>query len=146
MGEVVVIRHGETAWNRDEVFRGRADVPLSERGREQAQRLAGALAGRPIEAVYSSPLCRARETAEGLPGAETSGRRQMTSRELWRAIRQPASCQWTTPPKPLPGIRLCCPRSPLRLLRDGRHLQPPLPNHPDRRPQPQPAHLIASIM
>lgn len=63
MGEVLLIRHGETAWNRGEVFRGRADVPLSERGREQAQGLARALAGRPIEAVYSSPLSRARETA-----------------------------------------------------------------------------------
>jgi broad specificity phosphatase PhoE len=71
MAEVVVIRHGETAWNRDEVFRGRADVPLSERGRQQAQRLAGALAGRPIEAVYSSPLSRARETAA--PVAEAVG-------------------------------------------------------------------------
>ena len=71
MGEVVLIRHGETAWNRDEVFRGRADVPLSERGREQARLLAGALAGRAIEAVYSSPLSRARETAA--PVAEAKG-------------------------------------------------------------------------
>jgi broad specificity phosphatase PhoE len=71
MAEILVIRHGETAWNRDEVFRGRADVPLSERGREQARLLGGALAGRPIEAVYSSPLSRARETAA--PLAEAAG-------------------------------------------------------------------------
>jgi len=63
MGEILLIRHGETAWNREEIFRGRADVPLSERGREQARLLAKALGGSPVEAVYSSPLSRARETA-----------------------------------------------------------------------------------
>jgi probable phosphoglycerate mutase len=43
MGELLVIRHGETSWNRDGIFRGRADVPLSERGREQARMLDTAL-------------------------------------------------------------------------------------------------------
>lgn len=69
MPEVLLIRHGETAWNREQVFRGRADVPLSERGRQQARLLAEALGHRAIEAVYSSPLSRARETAEPLAEA-----------------------------------------------------------------------------
>jgi len=71
MGEVLVIRHGETAWNREEVFRGRADVPLSERGHKQAQLLAEALGNAGIEAVYSSPLVRA--TATAAPLAELLG-------------------------------------------------------------------------
>jgi broad specificity phosphatase PhoE len=66
MGEVYLIRHGETAWNLDQVFRGRADIPLSERGQQQAQLLGQALAERPVAAVYSSPLSRARETAAPL--------------------------------------------------------------------------------
>jgi broad specificity phosphatase PhoE len=69
MGEILLIRHGETAWNREEVFRGRADVPLSDRGREQARLLARAMMGRSVEAVYSSPLARARETAEPMARA-----------------------------------------------------------------------------
>ncbi|MFB3882775.1 MAG: histidine phosphatase family protein [Armatimonadota bacterium] len=66
MIDMLIIRHGETAWNREEVFRGRADVPLSDRGREQARLLAQALGDADIEAVYSSPLTRATETAAPL--------------------------------------------------------------------------------
>jgi broad specificity phosphatase PhoE len=69
MGRLILIRHGETAWNRKEVFRGRRDVELGERGRRQAQLLAEALRGDPIEGVYSSPLSRALDTAR--PLAET---------------------------------------------------------------------------
>jgi len=69
MGQVILIRHGETGWNREEVFRGRADVELSERGREQARLLSGVLRAEPIEAVYSSPLSRAAETARPLAEA-----------------------------------------------------------------------------
>ena len=69
MGEVLLISHGETEWNRAEVFRGRSDVALSERGREQARLVAEALKERPIEAVYSSPLSRARDTAQPLAEA-----------------------------------------------------------------------------
>ncbi len=63
-GCLVLVRHGETAWNRDEVFRGRADVPLNENGRAQAQAVAHALEHEPVGAVYSSPLSRAFETAK----------------------------------------------------------------------------------
>ena len=69
MGEILLIRHGETEWNRREVFRGRADVPLSARGREQARLLGEALKGSGVQAVYTSPLSRARQTAGPLADA-----------------------------------------------------------------------------
>jgi broad specificity phosphatase PhoE len=71
MGEILLIRHGETAWNREQVFRGRRDVSLGDRGREQARLLAERLAREGLEAVYSSPLSRSRETAQ--PVAEAHG-------------------------------------------------------------------------
>jgi len=66
MATVILVRHGETAWNRREVFRGRADVDLNKRGRAQAQAVAGAVKERAVAAVYSSPLRRAVETAEAI--------------------------------------------------------------------------------
>ncbi|HUT75473.1 MAG TPA: histidine phosphatase family protein [Armatimonadota bacterium] len=64
-----LLRHGETAWNREEVFRGRADVPLNERGRAQAAAIADALAHQPLAAVYASPLQRALQTAQPVAAA-----------------------------------------------------------------------------
>ncbi|HHW39760.1 MAG TPA: histidine phosphatase family protein [Syntrophomonadaceae bacterium] len=58
-----LVRHGETKWNREEVFRGQIDVELNERGREQARLTAQALAGLKLAAIYASPLSRAQETA-----------------------------------------------------------------------------------
>src|SRR5438876_6792690 len=60
---LILARHGETDWNRDGRCQGHADPPLNERGREQALELAELLADEPIEAVYSSDLRRAHETA-----------------------------------------------------------------------------------
>jgi len=60
---ILLIRHGETEWNRIHRFHGRSDEPLSQKGREEAQALALALKDEPLTAVYSSPLMRARETA-----------------------------------------------------------------------------------
>jgi phosphoserine phosphatase len=61
---ILLIRHGETAWNRRKVFRGTYDIPLNENGRNQAHLVAEALKSHQIDAVYTSPLSRARETAE----------------------------------------------------------------------------------
>jgi broad specificity phosphatase PhoE len=61
---ILLIRHGETAWNRGQIFRGVHDVPLNENGRDQARQLAHAAAWRKIDAAYTSPLSRAVETAE----------------------------------------------------------------------------------
>ncbi|ACZ38508.1 histidine phosphatase family protein [Sphaerobacter thermophilus] len=63
--EIIFVRHGETAGNLDGRLHGRTDLPLTERGRLQAQRVAERLAGlTDIGALYSSPLQRARATAE----------------------------------------------------------------------------------
>jgi len=69
---ILLVRHGETPTT-GTVLPGRAPgLHLSERGRAQADAAAGRLAGLPVEAVYSSPLERARETAE--PTAARTGR------------------------------------------------------------------------
>jgi broad specificity phosphatase PhoE len=63
MVKIILVRHGETDWNRKEVFRGRIDVGLNRNGREQAKALAEATRTFRIDAVYSSPLSRSMETA-----------------------------------------------------------------------------------
>jgi phosphoserine phosphatase len=61
--DVILCRHGETEWNRLGRYQGKTDIPLNERGREQARELARSLREEPIAAVYSSTLARAYETA-----------------------------------------------------------------------------------
>lgn len=68
---ILAIRHGETAWNVDTRIQGQLDVPLNDKGRWQAGRLAGALADEGITAIYSSDLQRAWQTAQ--PLAEATG-------------------------------------------------------------------------
>ncbi len=67
MTQIILVRHGQTEWNRVERFRGRADVPLNETGLAQAEATGRrvAAAWKPT-AVYSSPLSRAVKTAEAI--------------------------------------------------------------------------------
>ena len=61
---IIAVRHGETAWNVDTRLQGQLDVPLNDRGREQARRAAQALLDEAPDVVYSSDLSRALETAQ----------------------------------------------------------------------------------
>ena len=66
MTRLILVRHGETRWNSDTVYRGRSEVPLSDRGKRQADCLSSRLAGEGVKLVYSSPLSRALETAHAI--------------------------------------------------------------------------------
>ena len=65
---ILLVRHGETEWNRKRRFQGWSDIPLNQEGKDQARALARALKAEPLVAIHSSPLARAAETA-GLIGA-----------------------------------------------------------------------------
>lgn len=106
---IYLVRHGRTVLNVEVRFRGRLEIPLDEQGRKEAWVAAHALAGVGVEAVYTSPLSRAREVAgaissvtgapitdhpglvnldygewEGLTKAECARR----DPELWRVYRE----------------------------------------------------------
>jgi broad specificity phosphatase PhoE len=72
MGELIVLRHGQTEWSQAGKHTGRTDVLLTPRGVADAAALAPMLARRRIEAVFTSPAARARRTAElaGLSSAD----------------------------------------------------------------------------
>jgi len=63
MAKLILARHGETVWNIEKIYRGRADVNLDEMGIKQAELLGNYLSHWGLEAIYSSPLRRALETA-----------------------------------------------------------------------------------
>ncbi len=66
---VTLVRHGQTASSARSAYSGQSDIPLTETGREQAAHAARQLAGAGIDAVISSPLMRARDTARAIAGA-----------------------------------------------------------------------------
>src|SRR5258707_5964065 len=79
MGQLILLRHGETEWSASGRHTGRTEIPLTARGEAAAAALAPALARREIRAVFTSPASRAVRTAElaGLhdaqPGPELWG-------------------------------------------------------------------------
>ena len=69
---ILLVRHGETPWNREGRYQGRTDIPLSSDGETQVRELSLRLAHIPISVAISSPLSRARRTAEAvLAGRDT---------------------------------------------------------------------------
>ena len=62
--KIFIFRHGETDWNKENRFQGHTDIPLNENGRNQARKLAAQLSSRRIQAILTSDLSRAMETAQ----------------------------------------------------------------------------------
>lgn len=79
---IILIRHGETAWNAERRLQGHIDIALNAEGERQAAALARALAATPVDAIVSSDLQRAHQTAQalarplGLPVATCTGLRE----------------------------------------------------------------------
>jgi len=67
--KICLIRHGETDWNAMGKWQGREDIPLNTNGIKQAERCGAALKQGRWGAIFTSPLCRAKKTAEVLAGA-----------------------------------------------------------------------------
>ena len=80
MTELILLRHGETDWNRELRFQGHVDVGLNAIGLEQARRLARRLAGEPAHRLYASDLLRAQQTAH--PVAQQLGLASVTDPAL----------------------------------------------------------------
>lgn len=79
---LLLIRHGETAWNAEQRMQGHIDIALNAEGERQAEALADALAGERIDAIVASDLQRARQTAQAL------GRRTDVAVRTDRALRE----------------------------------------------------------
>ena len=67
--KLYIARHGETTWNLQNKVSGRTDIPLTKKGMEQAQLLAWSAVDKGIEVILSSPLLRARQTAQAVSDA-----------------------------------------------------------------------------
>lgn len=66
MTRIILVRHGETTWNKELKYQGHTDTPLSDEGRRQANLVAARLAAEPVAAVYASDLSRALFTAKAI--------------------------------------------------------------------------------
>lgn len=62
--EILIIRHGQTAWNKMKRLQGHSDIPLNEKGELQAKALGETLRDEKLNAIYSSDMLRALKTAE----------------------------------------------------------------------------------
>jgi broad specificity phosphatase PhoE len=80
MGDLIILRHGETEWSRTGRHTGRTDVPLTARGEDQARALAPAVARLGTVRVFVSPATRARMTAELIGLADA---RPESDPDLW---------------------------------------------------------------
>jgi len=112
---VILIRHGETEWNKLRRFQGHSDIPLNSKGNRQAQALAQALKNETINVIYSSPLKRAIETAlhigtfhPSIPLIEESGLKEMNlgdfegmEAQQWAAQNQEFRKAWEENPADL---------------------------------------------
>jgi broad specificity phosphatase PhoE len=77
---IVLMRHGRTDWNDAHRFQGRTDIPLNDKGLAQAEKTADRLAKWPVDAVYTSPMIRACQTAQ--PIANRHGRKPIVLNDL----------------------------------------------------------------
>lgn len=91
--ELIIIRHGETGWNRERVFRGKRDIKLSQDGIAQAEATAAALKDKVFDAIYSSPLKRSLVTARRIAKPHEIAVREVEgfsdiSYGLWEGLRE----------------------------------------------------------
>jgi phosphoserine phosphatase len=93
MLKLLLIRHGETAWNTAEIFRGRVNVGLSEVGLKQAAQLAEYLRSNPLQAIYCSPLPRGAQTAGKI--AELQG----LEAQPWEEFNDQSFGEWEGVPR-----------------------------------------------
>jgi probable phosphoglycerate mutase len=89
---MILVRHGQSTWNREHRIQGQLDPPLSDEGRRQAELLGRRLAGRRLAGFYASDLKRAFETAEAIASVvdlkpeSTPGLREIFLGE-WEGLR-----------------------------------------------------------
>lgn len=80
--KIILVRHGITAWNQETRFQGSSDIPLSREGEQQSLRTGQRLATWNPDAIWTSPLCRAKKTAELIAEAGEMGKEPEAHEEL----------------------------------------------------------------